>query len=132
MSYCFIRIAIGFYAANLMLIALKTIIIKHNGKPIGKAIYCNSLLARGLGLMFRKQQMALIGLPAESRAMAAIHTFFMRFAIDVYWLDSQKRIIGIKKHVRQYSFAKPGKPAKYIFEAPAGKLRLKTGERLGF
>ncbi|MBU2638697.1 MAG: DUF192 domain-containing protein [Nanoarchaeota archaeon] len=111
---------------------MEKVTIKHKGKTIGKAICCDNIFSRGFGLMFRKRQMALIELPAESLAMAAIHTFFMRFPIDVYWLDSKKQIIGIKKHVRQYSFAQPGKPAKYIFEAPAGKLWLKMGEKLSF
>lgn len=111
---------------------MKTITIKHNGKLIGKALYCNNLLTRCLGLMFRKEQTALIELPKESKPMAAIHTFFMRFPIDVHWLDSEKRIIGIRKGLRQYSFANPKKPAKYIFEAPAEKVRLKTGEKLSF
>lgn len=82
--------------------------------------------------MFRKKQMALIELPAESLSMSAIHTFFMRFPIDVYWLDSNKKVVAVKKNVKPYSLAKPQKPAKYIFEAPAGKLRLKTGKRLVF
>lgn len=82
--------------------------------------------------MFREKQAALIELPFESLAMSVIHTFFMRFSIDIYWLDSRKKIIGVRKRLMPFSLAAPARPAKYILEAPAGKLKLKAGEKLNF
>ena len=108
----------------------KTIIIKHKGKAIGKALYCNTLLSRAFGLMFRKKHIALIELPYESRIMADIHTLFMRFSLDLYWLDSKMRVISIKKQVKPFCYAHACKKSRYILEAPSGLLNLKHNDRL--
>ena len=106
------------------------ITIKKGNKTIGKALYCNSLFSRASGLMFRKKQMALLELPFESRTMADIHTLFMRFTLDLYWLDSKMKVISIKKQVKPFCYAPAEKKSKYILEAPSGLLKLKLNDRL--
>jgi len=106
------------------------ITIKKGNKVLGKVLYCNSLLSRASGLMFRKKQMALIELPFESSTMADIHTLFMRFTLDLYWLDSKMRVISIKKQVKRFCYAHACKKSKYILEAPSGLLKLKLNDRL--
>jgi len=111
---------------------LKTISVRHKGKIICTAMHCNNLLTRSLGLMLRKKQSALLELPAESRAFAGIHTFFMLFPIDVAWLDSKCVIVSVKQRIRPCRIAQAEKPAKYILETPAGAISLKQGQKLAF
>ena len=76
--------------------------------------------------MFRKKQMALLELPFESRTMADIHTLFMRFTLDLYWLDSKMKVISIKKQVKPFCYAPAEKKSKYILEAPSGLLEAEA------
>jgi uncharacterized membrane protein (UPF0127 family) len=56
----------------------------------------------------------------------------MRFSIDIVFLDSRKRVVGLHERVRPVSFRKktwrvyyPEKPAKYVIELPAGMVKRK-------
>jgi uncharacterized membrane protein (UPF0127 family) len=56
----------------------------------------------------------------------------MRFSIDIVFLDSHKRIVGLHERVRPVSFRKgtwkiyyPDRPAKYAIELRAGEIKRK-------
>ncbi len=75
---------------------------------------------RGLGLMGRTQLApgnGLIIYPEWS-----IHTFFMRFPIDVLFLDDTDHVVGLREAMP------PNRPyagiwgAKYVIELPAGVI----------
>jgi uncharacterized membrane protein (UPF0127 family) len=71
-------------------------------------------------------------LDSPSRVGASIHTFFMRFAIDVYWLDESRRVVD-KARLEPWAVnATPRKAAKFVLEAPAGRVSLRIGEKVGF
>ncbi|MDI6737514.1 MAG: DUF192 domain-containing protein [Nanoarchaeota archaeon] len=106
------------------------ITIKKGNKAIGKARCCNTALSRAFGLMMRKEQMALIELPYESRALSGIHTFLMLFTLDIYWLDKRMKVVAVKKGLKPCRYANAPKPAKYVLEAPSGFLKLKIGDRI--
>lgn len=60
----------------------------------------NSFDERLVGLMFKKEMSELDGLlitPCNS-----IHTFFMRFNIDVYFLDKNNKVIKIIKKLKPW------------------------------
>lgn len=99
-------------------------------KKGGRALYCNTMLSRAFGLMFRRKQTALIELPYEGRALAGIHTFFMLFTLDIYWLDSTMKVVSVKKGLKPFRFANAAKPSKYVLEAPADCLKLKIGDKI--
>ncbi|AEK72332.1 hypothetical protein GQS_02155 [Thermococcus sp. 4557] len=61
-------------------------------------------------------------LPAETKANASIHTFFMLSDIDVIWLDSARRVVDFKT-ARKWRFYAPKEPAKYIIEGPVGLIK---------
>lgn len=76
---------------------------------------------RGLGLMGRsklEQGHGLLIYPEWS-----IHTFFMRFPIDVLFLDTQNQIVGMRENMP------PNRPyagfwgAKYVIELPSGLIQ---------
>ena len=62
---------------------------------------------------------------------SSIHTMFMRFAIDVYFIDENK-IIYDKATLKPWRFYKPEKQAEYILETRKNKLKLEIGDRLDF
>jgi uncharacterized membrane protein (UPF0127 family) len=56
----------------------------------------------------------------------------MRFSLDIVFLDSQKRVVGLHEKVKPVSFRKktwkvyyPEKPAKYAIELPIGEIKRK-------
>jgi len=64
----------------------------------------------------------------------------MKFAIDIVYIDSCKRVVDIKKHARPMSLNpmtwkvfRPRKGSKYVLELPSGKSGpLKIGDMLSF
>ena len=51
-----------------------------------------------------------------------IHTFFMRFAIDVVFYGRDLRVTRVARHVRPFRFAWGGWSARVTLELPAGTL----------
>jgi uncharacterized membrane protein (UPF0127 family) len=66
------------------------------------------------------------------RPASAIHTCFMRFAIDAVFLDRDWRVVAISDDVRPWRAASR-RGAKAVLELPAGesaRLRLAPGDQL--
>jgi uncharacterized membrane protein (UPF0127 family) len=62
----------------------------------------------------------------------AVHTWFMRFPIDVVFLDKQLRVVRVAEDVRPWRFAS-AKGAKRVLELPAGAAAgrcLRAGDKL--
>lgn len=65
------------------------------------------------------------------RPTSAIHTCFMRFPIDVVFLDRDLVVVGMRTHLRPWRFA-ARRGAKAVLELAAGESRrrgIQTGER---
>lgn len=62
---------------------------------------------------------------------SSIHTHFMRFDIDVYFLDKNMKVID-KATLKPWKFYKPERQAIYILETKKGKLKIKIGDCLEF
>jgi len=61
----------------------------------------------------------------------SIHTFFMRFPIDVLFLSEEKVIIDRRLSLKPGKVLRPVKGAKMVLEAEAGCLtNYKIGEQL--
>ena len=68
--------------------------------PFLEIIIADSFLMRFVGLMFRQELPALTGLllaPCNS-----VHMCFMRFSIDVVYLDKDYRIIKVVKNLKPW------------------------------
>lgn len=66
------------------------------------------------------------------RPAPAIHTCFMRFAIDVVFVDEAMEVVGVREQVGPWRFAR-SKGAKAVIELAAGEARrlgLAPGDRL--
>jgi uncharacterized protein len=61
---------------------------------------------------------------------SAIHTCWMRFAIDVAWLDARGRVLALKPHVAPWRFTLPVREGRFVVEVPAGRVPWEVGQRL--
>src|SRR5258708_9130977 len=76
-----------------------------------------TVLGRGLGLMFRRELPAGDGMwitPCNG-----IHMFFMRFAIDAVFLDRRLRVVRVRAGLRPWRVGAPGLRAPHVVGAPA-------------
>ena len=77
-------------------------------------------LARGQGMLIRRTW--------------SVHTAFMRFAIDVLFLDDELKVLKIERHLRPWRAA-ARRRARSALELPAGeseRLGLAIGDRLAW
>lgn len=92
-------------------------------------IYADTFLKRLIGLMGRKDfNQCLLFLNLTD---SAIHTMFMRFEVDVYFIDENK-IIYEKASLKPWRFYRPKGQAEFILETKKGLLKLKVGDELDF
>lgn len=90
----------------------------------------NTFFSRLIGLMFKKN------LPAGSgiilKPCTQIHTCFMRFNIDVIFLDEDLKVLHIIENMKPWRISPLFLKAKYTVELPSGTLkgRVKKGETL--
>ncbi|MDD4049895.1 MAG: DUF192 domain-containing protein [Candidatus ainarchaeum sp.] len=96
--------------------------IKVNNKIIIKKKKIISPLKQGLGLMFFPRRKFDFGLifkrEYESIVGSSIHMLFVFYPINVIFLDSNKKVVDIKKKLKPFTFYSPKKKAKYIIELP--------------
>ncbi len=90
-----------------------------------KIRYANTFFKRLMGLMFKKD--IDYGLLFELKYGSSIHTGFMRFTIDAYFLDENKKVYD-KKTLKPWRFYKPIKKGKYILETKKNMINLKIGD----
>ncbi len=96
---------------------------------LGNFEICNVGFGTG-GLMFRKKIDKPIIFVLNKENFLFIHTFFVRFPIDVLFLDSNKRVIK-KKRMMPWRILL-GK-AKYIIEGKKGSFeKIRIGEKVEF
>ncbi|HEX5417205.1 MAG TPA: DUF192 domain-containing protein [Chloroflexota bacterium] len=88
----------------------------------------NSFFARFRGLMLAET------LPVGDGLLLAgdnsIHTFFMRFPIDVVFLDRQQRVVHLMHRVAPWRVSKIVWRARAVLELPPGTLAA-TNTRVG-
>ena len=90
----------------------------------------NTYFSRLIGLMFKKD------LPAGSgiilKPCTQIHTCFMRFNIDVIFLDENLHVLHVIENMPPWRVSPLFLKSRYTIELPAGTLkrRVKKGETL--
>lgn len=96
--------------------------IKVNNKILIKKKKILSPLKQGLGLMFFPRKKFKFGLifqrEYESIFGSSLHMFFVFYPINVLFLDSEKKVVDIKKSFKPFSFYAPKKKSRYIIELP--------------
>jgi len=90
------------------------------------------LFSRGRGLLGRRQ--LLRGQGMLIRPTWSVHTAFMRFAIDVVFLDAELTVLKVARQLRPWRAA-ARRRAHSALELPAGeceRLRIDVGDRLAW
>ncbi len=91
----------------------------------------DSFISRLLGLMFKEIEhaKALVVKPTQS-----IHTCFMKFNIDVVFLNRENKIVKIIRNMKPWRVTGFYFSASQVLELPAGKLPLdvQVGQELEF
>ncbi len=112
-------------------------VLIYNGKPIANEItYAKNIFSQMLGLMMHKsipEDFALIFI-FKKPGTFGIHMMFMRFPIDVIFLNEEKKIIGTAT-LKPWIGHKKMKLVKYIIEMNKGtveRFNLRPGEKLTF
>ncbi|MDD5465668.1 MAG: DUF192 domain-containing protein [Candidatus Omnitrophica bacterium] len=101
---------------------MKIINLSNNAVLADKAGMADTFWKRLVGLLNRnslEKGEALILKPANS-----IHTFFMRFPIDVLFLDKNSKIIALFPVLRPFRITPVYFGAYLAIELPAGTLQL--------
>jgi len=98
--------------------------ITKNKSVIDKIKVARGFFARVKGLMFTKEpQPLVIEFPESSGTKAPIHTFFVKFPIDVIFLDPNFKVVDMKENLSKFKFYTPQTLAKYVLELPVGTIR---------
>jgi hypothetical protein len=61
---------------------------------------------------------------------SAVHTFGMRFPIDVAYLDAGGTLLALHPDVAPWRIVAPCRAAQAVLEVPSGRALLQTGQRL--
>jgi uncharacterized membrane protein (UPF0127 family) len=109
-----------------------TSVVRKAGRPLVPTCeVATGFWSRFFGLMGRR------GLAAEHGLYFprcnAIHTFFMRFPIDVVYLDATLTVVDVDRALAPWRLGKPRWKAKHVLELPAGRaahLGIAVGDRL--
>ena len=84
-----------------------------------------------MGLMFQKslpEGAALWIIPCNG-----VHTWFMRFPIDIVVLDKDLNVLAVRHAVKTWRMVLPMKGAKSVLELEAGAAKgLAVGEKVAF
>ena len=86
-----------------------------------KVVLADTFFSRLKGLLGRDalgNQEALIIKPANS-----IHTFFMRFPIDLIFLDKQNRVTATKESIKPFRLTSPFLNAFSVIELPTNTIK---------
>jgi len=94
-----------------------------------KIKYADSYFKRLTGLMFKKD--VDWGLVFILKYGSSVHTCFMRFDIDVYFMDENKTVFE-KTTLKPWKYYKPSKKARYILEVKKDSVKYNVDDRLNF
>ncbi|AKL97820.1 DUF192 domain-containing protein [Endomicrobium proavitum] len=90
-----------------------------------KILQAKTFLERFCGFMFKENA----GYALFFKNCTSVHTFFMKFNINVVFLNKKNEIISIKKNVRPWRLVLPVKNAVSILEIPT-EIAPKNAENL--
>jgi len=105
-------------------------VLKYNSETIINVFIADSFIKRLFGYMFRSKphHEAIMLKPCNS-----IHTFFMKFNIDVLFLDKQMKVIKKIENLKPGQVVMKVRGAKIVIESKVGAFNnIKEGYKLYF
>ena len=100
-------------------------------KKLDKIKTADSALSKGLGLIGWKDFHGYEGILLKNAN--AIHTFFVRFPIDVVFLDRDFKVVKTVENLKPFRFSPIVWKAKHTLELPEGSIKkylLKAGDQV--
>jgi len=107
---------------------MKIINLSNNAVLAGDAVVADTPLARITGLLNRKDFLSGQGLVIKP--CNSVHTFFMRFSIDIAFINKENKIVKAVRCLPPFRFSNIYFSAYLVVELPAGTLE-KTNTREG-
>jgi uncharacterized membrane protein (UPF0127 family) len=87
-----------------------------------------TFFSKFLGFMFKKNaNHALL-----FKSCRSIHTFFMRFNLDIVFLDKENKVIKVVRNVKPFRVVLPIKNSFSILEIPSNIVNLTNVESIDF
>jgi len=105
---------------------VKTLV--YESEVIAKIFVADSFIKRFLGFMFREKphHEAILIKPCNS-----IHTFFMRFSIDVLFINENMEVVKKLEDLKPGRIIMPQKKSKMVIEGRTGMFKnIKEGKKL--
>ena len=116
---------------------MMAVLRKGDGRVVASDVeMADSVVKQTLGLMFRKGISPGYAMVFDMRReqYIGIHMAFVFFSIDLVYLDRERRVVDIKRHLRPWiGIAFPRKRARYAIEMPAGtadRHQIREGDTL--
>ena len=112
-------------------------VLKYNGTAIAENIeFARTVVSQTLGMMFCRHippGYAMVFV-LKKPSSVNVHMLFMRFPIDVIFLNDEKKIAGLSR-LNPWTGHKAMKNVKYVIETHAGAIEeydLSTGGQMEF
>jgi hypothetical protein len=112
---------------------MRRVLVRVAGRELCRAELAENPWTRAVGLLGRKELGDGWGL--WIRPCTSIHTFFMRFAIDVAYVSSGGTVVKTCSRLRPFRLSMGGRGVHSVLELPAGSLEragLKVGDSLSY
>ena len=93
-----------------------------------KARRADSFASRGRGLMFTRELPQGGGLVIEP--CSSIHMFFMRYPLDVLFLDREGKVVFMYRGIKPWRMGRIVRGARSAVELPEGTIH-RTGTQIG-
>ena len=95
--------------------------VSHQNKILSKNILlAETFLSRLIGLMFKDKLVDADGLLIDP--CRSIHTFFMKYSLDIVFLSEENKVIKIIRHMKPWRLSWIYFRAIKTLELPAGQL----------
>jgi len=107
----------------------KVAVADNQGLVICEAVLLERFVERFFGLAGKSREEA--DMPVILYPCSSIHTFFMRFPIDVYFVSREGRVLEKLRNLPPWRVVLPVEGSSYVIEAPSGDWEvLRKGDFL--
>ena len=91
--------------------------ISKNKIVVKDYVKCYDWASKLFGLMFRKQITPLVFVFNKEKIIS-LHSFFVKFPIDVVFLNELFEVVELKQNLKPYQFYTPKNKALFVLELP--------------
>jgi len=109
-------------------VSVRVVAPKSKGQEAAKAKIARTPVAKAIGLLGRRRISPHDGMLLWR--CRAIHTAFMKFAIDAVFLDRSLRVVGVSPCVKPFRIVVGPEGTRHVLELPSGaaeQMRLFPG-----